>query len=89
MGGRQDRARLSYGASCGRGPQIVGWNVNGLRALLRKDPKALEEYVKREQPDVLCLGETKVDDTFVASAGGGLLPGYRAHWSHSKAKKGL
>ena len=37
--------------------RIFSWNVNGLRAVLRKE--ALQEFVKKEQPDILCLQETK------------------------------
>lgn len=42
--------------------RIAAWNVNGLRALLRNDDSVhLRAYVAREDPDVLCLSETKVD----------------------------
>lgn len=34
---------------------IVSWNVNSLRAVQRKDPKALEKLVGEYQPDLLCL----------------------------------
>ena len=37
--------------------KIVSWNVNGLRAVLSKG--ALQEFIKNESPDVLCLQETK------------------------------
>ncbi len=37
--------------------KIYSWNVNGLRAVLRKG--ALQEFIKKEQPDILCLQETK------------------------------
>lgn len=37
--------------------KIYSWNVNGLRAVLRKG--ALEAFVAGEDPDVLCLQETK------------------------------
>lgn len=37
--------------------KLVSWNVNGLRAVMRKD--AFVPFVKKEQPDVLCLQETK------------------------------
>ncbi|TYZ58162.1 hypothetical protein PybrP1_003953 [[Pythium] brassicae (nom. inval.)] len=45
-----------------RGTRVAAWNVNGLRALLRNDDSVhLRAYVAREDPDVLCLSETKVD----------------------------
>ncbi len=36
--------------------KIVSWNVNGLRAVLRKN---FLEYLAAESPDVLCLQETR------------------------------
>lgn len=37
--------------------RIFSWNVNGLRAVLRKG--ALQDFLAAERPDVLCLQETK------------------------------
>ncbi len=37
--------------------RIFSWNVNGLRAVLKKG--ALQDFVKAEQPDILCVQETK------------------------------
>lgn len=37
--------------------KIYSWNVNGLRAVLRKN--ALQKFITSEQPDILCLQETK------------------------------
>ena len=39
--------------------KIVSWNVNGVRAVLRKG--ALQDLVARHRPDVLCLQETKAE----------------------------
>jgi len=36
--------------------KLISWNVNGLRAVLRKN---FLEFLKAEKPDVLCLQETK------------------------------
>jgi len=36
--------------------KLISWNVNGLRAVLRKN---FLEFLSEEQPDVLCLQETK------------------------------
>lgn len=60
--------------------KIVSWNVAGLRAALGK---GLADYVRREQPDVLCLQETKIaaDDAAVAAA----LPGYTLRCVHACA----
>ena len=36
--------------------KLISWNVNGLRAVLKKN---FLEYLDAEKPDVLCLQETK------------------------------
>ena len=37
--------------------KLISWNVNGLRAVLKK---GFETFLEQEQPDVLCLQETKI-----------------------------
>lgn len=37
--------------------KLISWNVNGLRAVMKK---GFEAFLKTEQPDVLCLQETKI-----------------------------
>lgn len=37
--------------------KFVSWNVNGIRAAMRKG--AFVPFIKKEQPDILCLQETK------------------------------
>ena len=37
--------------------KIYSWNVNGLRAVIRKG--ALQKFIEEQQPDILCLQETK------------------------------
>ena len=37
--------------------KIFSWNVNGLRAVIRKG--ALQDFIAEYQPDILCLQETK------------------------------
>ena len=37
--------------------KLISWNVNGLRAVLKK---GFESFLQQEQPNVLCLQETKV-----------------------------
>jgi exodeoxyribonuclease-3 len=38
--------------------KIISWNVNGIRASIKK---GLAEYVEREQPDIFCVQETKAE----------------------------
>jgi exodeoxyribonuclease-3 len=37
--------------------KIYSWNVNGIRAVVRKG--ALQDFIKKHQPDILALQETK------------------------------
>ena len=37
--------------------KLYSWNVNGLRAVIRKG--ALQQFLKAHSPDILCLQETK------------------------------
>jgi len=46
--------------------RLVSWNVNGLRALLRR-PEPLALLLASERPHVLCLQETKLQDMHVAA----------------------
>lgn len=63
--------------------RIVSWNVNGVRAVMKKD---FEESLAKMDPDILCLQETKAQDDQVAEA---LAPieGYHIY-SNSAVKKG-
>jgi len=43
--------------------KLISWNVNGIRAILRK---GLLDFVKSENPDILCLQEHKASPDLVA-----------------------
>jgi exodeoxyribonuclease III len=61
--------------------KIISWNVNGLRAVLRKN---FLEYLAEEAPDILCLQETKASPDDVEQ----LWPAtYTTYWN-SALKKG-
>lgn len=62
---------------------LVSWNVNGIRAVMKKDFLASVDSMK---PDILCLQETKAQDDQVVAA---LAPleGYEIY-SNSAEKKG-
>lgn len=44
--------------------KIMSWNVNGLRALLKLESFSALELAQREDFDVLCLQETKLQASF-------------------------
>jgi len=61
--------------------KIISWNVNGIRAVVKKD--AFIPFVNEHKPDILCLQETK------AERGQAIidLPEYEEYWN-SATKKG-
>ncbi|HBM86509.1 MAG TPA: exodeoxyribonuclease III [Opitutae bacterium] len=62
--------------------KLISWNVNGLRAALKK---GFEAFLESEQPDVLCLQETKISSDLVDNFA---FLGYpHAYWNCA-AKKG-
>lgn len=63
--------------------KLISWNVNGIRAVAKKD---FFEQIKRLNPDVLCLQETKAQDDQVVEALKNL-NGYHVY-SNSAVKKG-
>lgn len=60
--------------------KLVSWNVNGIRAAITK---GFIEFVKKEDPDVLCIQETKAQQNQVQIN----LEGYYQYWN-SADKKG-
>lgn len=61
--------------------KLISWNVNGLRAILRK---GFPGFLEAESPDILCLQETRCSPKDVDP----LWPtGYRTYWNEA-AKKG-
>ncbi|TVQ40559.1 MAG: exodeoxyribonuclease III [Spirochaetaceae bacterium] len=62
--------------------RVFSWNVNGVRAAATK---GLLEFLQREQPDVLCLQETKAQ---VSQLGQDIVnpPGYRSYWASAERK---
>jgi len=63
--------------------QLVSWNVNGIRASMGK---GFQEFVLAEEPEILCLQETKAEATQVDTLWAQEL-GYHQIWN-SATKKG-
>lgn len=61
--------------------KIYSWNVNGLRAVIRKG--ALQDFIKAEDPDILCIQETKAKEGQAEID----LPNYTEIW-HSAIRPG-
>lgn len=60
--------------------KYISWNVNGLRACVRKN--CFYEFVQREEPDALCLQETKLQEGQIDID----LPGYHQYWNYADKK---
>lgn len=61
--------------------KIYSWNVNGIRAVQKKG--LFEPFIKKHQPDILCLQETKATEGQAELD----LSEYDEYW-HSAEKKG-
>ncbi len=61
--------------------KLYSWNVNGIRAVLKKG--TFQSFMADHKPDVLCLQETKAERGQVEID----LPGYHEYWN-SAVKKG-
>lgn len=60
--------------------KIISWNVNGIRAVHKKD--LFLPFIKKYQPDILCLQETKAkqDQSEID------LPEYLEYWNSAEKK---
>ena len=59
--------------------RLYSWNVNGLRAAIKK---GFLDWFEATQPDILCLQETKAHPEQVELD----LPGYTLHWNSAEKK---
>ncbi|XP_066312738.1 DNA-(apurinic or apyrimidinic site) endonuclease, chloroplastic-like isoform X2 [Miscanthus floridulus] len=59
-----------------RALKIMSWNVNGLKALLKSRGFSVQQLAQREDFDVLCLQETKMQEKDVEVIKDTLLDGY-------------
>jgi exodeoxyribonuclease-3 len=60
--------------------KLLSWNVNGIRAVMKK---GFLDFVKKENPDILCIQETKWGTDHEELK----LEGYYEYW-HAAEKKG-
>ena len=61
--------------------KILYWKVNGIRAALRR---GFLDFLKKENPDVLCLQETRANPADVSLD----LPGYHLYWNWCREQTG-
>jgi exodeoxyribonuclease-3 len=60
--------------------KIYSWNVNGIRAVVRKE--LFKPFIEAEQPDILCLQETKAEQGQAVID----LGGYEEYWNSAEKK---
>ncbi len=60
--------------------KIYSWNVNGIRAVLRKE--LFYPFIEEHQPDILCLQETKAHQGQAKID----LPDYEEYWNDAEKK---
>jgi exodeoxyribonuclease-3 len=60
--------------------KIYSWNVNGIRAVVRKEQ--FVPFINKEQPDILCLQETKAEQGQAEID----LQGYVEYWNSAEKK---
>lgn len=58
--------------------KLISWNVNGLRACVGK---GFFEFLQAEQPDMMCLQETKLQPEQAPA-----VEGYREYWNSAEKK---
>jgi exodeoxyribonuclease III len=72
---------------------VMSWNVNGIRSFLKhdKDGAVLRDLLAKRNVDVLCLQETKLQNSHVPEVDLQLKANFdihRSYWSCSTARKG-
>jgi exodeoxyribonuclease III len=60
--------------------KLYSWNVNGIRAVVRKE--LFKPFIDKEQPDILCLQETKAQQGQAEVD----LAGYEEYWNSAEKK---
>jgi exodeoxyribonuclease-3 len=60
--------------------KLISWNVNGIRAVLKR---GFIDFIAAEQPDVMCVQETKAAPTDVEPD---CIQGYHAFWNAAQKK---
>lgn len=63
--------------------KLISWNVNGLRAAVTK---GFEEFFKKEDADIFCIQETKMQREQVDEKINAILEGYYQYWNSAEKK---
>eukprot|EP01017_Pseudomicrothorax_dubius_P032912 TRINITY_DN4354_c0_g3_i1.p1 TRINITY_DN4354_c0_g3~~TRINITY_DN4354_c0_g3_i1.p1 ORF type:complete len:372 (-),score=70.14 TRINITY_DN4354_c0_g3_i1:109-1224(-) len=68
--------------------KLSSWNVNGLRAVLKRGD--LQKYLETSDPDIFCMNETKIDEEAFrkANISREFPAAYKHFWTFSKKRAG-
>ena len=64
--------------------KLISWNVNGLRAVIKKDFFAL---FRQMDADIFSIQETKIQENQITDEMKNI-EGYESYWAHATVKKG-
>jgi exodeoxyribonuclease-3 len=62
--------------------KIYSWNINGIRAVVRKGE--IQKFITEHQPDIVCFQETKAEQGQAEID----FPEYAEYWNSSRTRKG-
>jgi exodeoxyribonuclease-3 len=69
---------------------IIAWNINGLKSLLKTNN--LDDLLKKENPDIFCMGETKMSCSSLLDCNNEIVKRYPEYkyrfWSQCSVKAG-
>ena len=63
--------------------RVISWNINGIRSARGK---GFLEWLRKEQPDILCLQEIKINDSQQLDADLREPTGYQTYWNAPERK---
>jgi len=70
---------IDYNSKGFEGMKLISWNVNGIRACMKKD---FMVFFEKESADIFCIQETKVQEGQIELP----LDGYYQYWNYAEKK---
>lgn len=63
--------------------KLISWNVNGLRAVLKK---GFEKFFNEVDADIFCIQETKIQEEQIDNDINNILKQYNCYWNSALKK---
>lgn len=64
--------------------KLISWNVNGLRAVLKK---GFEKFFNEVDADIFCIQETKIQEEQIDNDINNILKQYNCYWNSALKKR--